>query len=58
MNSAEWKAEQDYREDWFFNPYPEGSNDWMDYEAQKKRILARVEMQELGELAQGAYDEC
>ena len=54
MNTAEWQAEQDYREDWFHNPYEEGSNDWMDYEAQKHRILKRLEASELGECRESA----
>lgn len=44
--SPEWQAQQDYREDCFHNPYPEGSNDWMDYEKAKQKILNRCELGE------------
>lgn len=46
--SPEWQAQQDYREDCFHNPYPEGSNDWQDYNKEKRRILDRLEQSELG----------
>jgi len=45
--SPEWQAQQDYRQDCFMNPYPEGSNDWQDYEREKKRIIAHLEFKEL-----------
>jgi len=39
--SPAFRAQTDWREDTFNNPYPEGCNDWIDYEAEKSIILGR-----------------
>lgn len=49
--SPEFQAEQDYKEfGEFMNPYPVGSNDWMDYEASKLRVQEREAKSLDGEL--------
>jgi len=45
--SPQERARSDYQEGDFHNPYPEGSNDWQDYEAEKSRLLNELERREL-----------
>ena len=49
--SPEFQAEEDYKEfGEFINRYPEGGNDWMDYEDRKSLILNREYESARGEL--------
>jgi len=43
IESPNQMAAWHYREDTFRNPYIEGSNNWIDYEAERAKILAHEE---------------